>query len=276
MRELLSRVAALEAVFIWAPIARCGTTLLQRLITSSREVLVYGEDFLLARHLPMRLLEVAANEEDAELARGRLVGGDYAFWSPAAAPRTDLYSEAVLRSFVEVVLAYETSTREDGFPRWGVKHPEFTLEHLHVLRDVLPRSRHVCLYRRPEDALRSMKARRWFTCAAEAAGLARQWKGAVGRMLELAADEDVLVLRYEDLAREIDRLRRFLCVSALDRSVLEVKVNTFEGSEGEGHGRGEYIAPVELTEEERLSLEEIPAPLLEATGYGAKSASRNY
>lgn len=268
---LLSQVAGLEPVLVWAPIARCGVTLLQRLVTSSREILVYGENFLLCKVLPAALIEATLLREQQEAARKRLLEGDYQFWSSAANPRTAHYEEALVSSIALVVLSYEVSTRQDGVARWGVKHPEFQFAHFQILRRFLPRARHLCLYRDPFDALRSMKARQWLGSVADAERYARDWSAGVQRFLGLANDPAVLVVRYETLLaereRELERLRAFLGVGSLDPRVLDVKVNTFPGSEAHGHSPRQYIEPVDLTPEERAAVDRITAPVRPLVGY---------
>ena len=68
----------MEAVFIWAPVPRCGTGLLQRLVTSSRQVLVFGEDAFLVQVLPRSLLarhDARAETEQAAFHIGHIVPG---------------------------------------------------------------------------------------------------------------------------------------------------------------------------------------------------------
>ena len=52
-----------KPVFIWAPAQRCGTGLLQRLVTSSKEVIVFGEDRFFTDNLPNLMLEHAEHAE---------------------------------------------------------------------------------------------------------------------------------------------------------------------------------------------------------------------
>ncbi len=271
MTSPLDRLAALEPIFVWAPTARCGITLLQRLVTSSREILVYGENFLLCKVLPAALLEHSLLQKQQDAARARLLAGDHQFWASAAAPRADVYSGGLVSAFVDLLAAYETSTRADGFARWGVKHPEFHHGHLQILRRLMPRSRHLCLYRHPREAMRSMKARKWLSSPADAERYARDWSAGVRRFLSMGTDPLVRVVRYETLLAErdaeLERLRSFLGVASLDASVLDRKVNTFAGGAADGHAPGEYIEPAELTDAEWAAIDSGTAQVRRAAGY---------
>ena len=83
-------------VFIWAPAQRCGTGLLQRLITSSKEVIVFGEDRFLTDNLPNLMLEHAEHAEQIKQDTGKLASGDHSGWYPSALPNYEGYLDCLL------------------------------------------------------------------------------------------------------------------------------------------------------------------------------------
>jgi len=268
----LEAARASEAVFVWAPAARCGITLLQRLITSSREVLAFGEMGLLTRHLPAAILDVSSVADESREAREKLVAGDYNFWASAALPHTDLLVDACLRSFYTVVAAHDRSARAEGFPRWATKLPGVLPLNTHqIIAKLLPRSRHVWMTRHLEAVLRSYKSRGWLKNLMEVAKVSATWVRSMDQVLQLPDDGRTLVLRHEDLVSDpgthVERLRAFIGVASLDASILDHRVNTFRGAANEGHSPDQYIRPSELTAEERATVTQIAGAHLDRLGY---------
>ena len=83
-------------IFIWAPTQRCGSGLLQRLVTSSGEALIFGEEDYLTLQIPAQLLRCdrEARRNAAELAR--LAAGDPSGWYVHAYPPADRYQAVLL------------------------------------------------------------------------------------------------------------------------------------------------------------------------------------
>lgn len=261
-----------EAVFIWAPAARCGITLLQRLITSSREILAFGEMDLLTRRLPAAILDVSSAAEESREAREKLVAGNYNFWASPALPHTELLVDACLRSFYTVVTAYDRSVHAEGFQRWATKLPGVMPANTHlIIAKLLPRSRHVWMTRQLEAVLRSYKSRGWLKNLMEVARVSATWVQSMDQIRQLPDDGRTLVLRHEDLvadpATHVERLRAFLGTASLDASTLDHRVNTFRGDTTRGHSPDEYIQPSELTAEERATMNQIAGAHLERLGY---------
>lgn len=263
-------LASLEPVFIWAPSARCGVTLLQRLITSSREVLVFGEDTFLTNMLPQAIMTYA-NRPASDEARKRLAGGDYKFWSSAAHPDTQAYKQAALQSLMQVIGVYESSARAEGFSRWGVKEPNPNWDAVNIFATLMPKSRHVFIYRHLVDVLRSYKARGWLTKPGSARDTAKMWSVNVENILNNAGSSRCCVVRYETLLenreQETAQLCAYLGIKNVDLSVFDTKVNTFAAETDVA--KGQYVAPVELTAQERSDMFSEAGPMLARAGYQA-------
>ncbi len=265
---------ASEAVFVWAPAARCGITLLQRLISSSREILAFGEMDLLGRRLPAAILEVSAVAEESRQAREQLVAGNYNFWASPALPHSEMLVDACIRSFYTMVAAYDRSVRSDGLQRWATKLPSVVPSNTHqIVAKLLPRSRHVWMTRDLESVLRSYKSRQWLKTVVDVAKVSATWVQSMDQIQQLPDDGRTFVLRHEELvaqpAEQIERLRAFLGVKQLDATVLDHRVNTFKGEAARGHSPSEYIQPSELSPDERTTMERIAGPHLARFGYGA-------
>ena len=68
---------AVNNIFIWAPTQRCGTGLVQRLVTSSKEVLIFGEDKFLTDWLPKLMIEHAELDNDIKDSTAKLAAGKF-------------------------------------------------------------------------------------------------------------------------------------------------------------------------------------------------------
>ncbi|MFB6374430.1 MAG: sulfotransferase, partial [Bradymonadaceae bacterium] len=161
----------MDPVFIWAPSPRCGSTLLQRLITSSGEVLVCGEDRLNFEHLPTSLSLAKAGEADAnggseadgkarkewlEERLERLANGEPDVYPIDAIP-AEKHIALSQKQLAEAARMYQSVAEEYGYSRWGIKPTVAKPGAIRGLNYFFPNSRHVFIYRNIYDCFRSMK-----------------------------------------------------------------------------------------------------------------------
>ena len=271
MPELRNRLAQLSPLFIWSPVARCGITLLQRLVSSSREVLVYGENSFFLSLLPHAMLETQSNKKQAQDCLDRMVAGDFDFWTSNSNPSHEHYARALIDSFYSLVHAYEKSTTDLGISRWGVKSPIGSIEFHLLIAKLLPRAQHLYIYRHPEAVLRSQKARNWLPTLKNLQLQSEKWANHLNYFLQIQDGPNHLVLRYEELLAnqeaEAKKICEFLNISSVDMSTFDKKINTFVGPDELGYSPTGYIAPKPLTPEEFEAMVEIVRPIADAIGY---------
>lgn len=257
--ERLQRTAP---VFVTAPVERCGSTLIQRLINSSRRILVYGENphfceaAPLALHGIVRALVGDQRSHEALLAeaRDRVRRGDTEFWSNSLLPSTTEYARIMLDAFYRAAAHYEADAATLGFPRWGVKFPLGRLEALREWLSFLPRSRIVVIHRDIVDCVASAKARGFFTPRSPLLAFCERWVRNLEWLERLRGDE-VHVMCYEalleDPAVEIERLGRFIGIEGMDADVMARRINRF------GAPSNAYVAPAALEPEEMAMIERV-------------------
>lgn len=251
-----------ELLFVSSPTARCGTTLLQRLLTSSPDTVVFGEgvaasliELVGALARKEKLLE-RAEQHRVDLLRA--LGGEQ-FWYPhlSSEPegRTRLAAEALTR----FLRFHETEAARSGRLRWGAKLPTVPVEMLAALRRIVPGAKVLYVIRDLFAAARSAKARRFWRTQAELEQMAVTWRDAVIASESLRADPRVLIVDYEHLEQRgtslLRELEAFTGCARLDPAVLFAKVNTFEGEPEDGKHPAQYLAPAELDEAELALLE---------------------
>lgn len=261
-------------VVISAPTARNGVTLLQRLLNSSRQIVIFGENLHLCEWMPLvvqRACEIhTQSEAQFKVTRQRFLNETTEFWSSGLWPNSELYAKHAVCAFWLMLDAYTTGSQEMGFSRWGIKHPFATLEAYRAFRSLLPGGRFIYIYRNLFDVARSAKARRFVKTVDEVAELAKNWReGVAAARVETA--KNVLVIKYEQLIAEsqawIERIQQLTGVAGIDPSVMTRKYNTFRGPESAGLSSSEYIAPESLTPDEVRALQKNAGDMLEAEGY---------
>jgi len=253
-------------IFITAPTARNGITLLQRLVNSSRRAVIYGENTHLVHQLPSLVHQsVEAHQTlgpklDQTLAHFQ--SGNTEFWSSSLHPGTEPMMMASFQWFYHAASIYEAKSRAMGFARWGVKNPMLCPQMIDRLAALLRQARFLFIVRDPYDVARSAKARRFFTDAAGLRELARQWREHADHVRRANAPH-TLVIDYEPFVADpgpmLARIEAFTGIAGIDAGVMRRKINTFIGSREQGHAPDGYIKPATLTDEER-------AVILEETG----------
>ena len=250
-----------ELLFISSPTARCGTTLLQRLLTSSPDTVVFGEgvaaglvELLLALARKEKLL---ARAETHRIDLVRALGGEQ-FWYPHLSSEPDGLTRLAAEALTRYLRFHETEAARSGRLRWGAKLPTVPVETLTTLRRLVPGAKVLYVIRDLFAAARSAKSRRFWHTHAELEHMATTWRDAVIASESLRADPRVLIVDYEHLEQRgtslLHELEQFTGCARLDPAVLFAKVNTFAG-ESEGRHPAQYLAPGELDEAELALLE---------------------
>lgn len=262
-RAKLNLLEEVEPIFVVSPTARCGTTLVQRLLNSSREMIIFGEEALIYKELPeilSHLLDrLRFQEKEIAETRRKFKEETTEFWSNALLPSSEEFLEAGRRWLLETVQVCEKSAKDFNCDRWGFKFPLQHHESVSIYKKFLPKARFIYIYRNLIDIAKSFKARKWFNGSKDIAKLAYRWK-----QNQIAAfkekDRNFLFLRYEDLVSQprkiIPILENFARIEGIRLEVMDKKINTWPGK-GEGHSPNSYVSPEELKEDEIQLLEKV-------------------
>ncbi len=261
-------------VFVIAPTARNGITLLQRLVNSTGQIIVYGENAIFMHELvtvAIQAIEVNQQQHaEFEQVRTRFLQGERDGWTSNLWPDSNRFANAVIGGFYQTTMVYEQCTREYGCGRWGIKYPLTDPYIVPRLLCLLPGSRFVFIHRHLFDVVRSAKARQFITNDEQLIEYGRQYQANMHAVLNTPR-EQMMIIRYEDLMADpepvLKRLETFTGVSGIDRSVLSRRINTFQGDPSIGRSPTGYIPPAELTEAEKALLTEEARPTLEQAGY---------
>jgi hypothetical protein len=191
-------------VFVLAGGQRAGSTLVQRLLIGTGEVMIWGEhDGLLVPHLHriaagMQRWLNETSDAPHQFMQFRKHGHNA--WIPNISPAMPAYLLAC-SAFLRAALG--EPARQLGYSRWGFKEVRYGMREALFLQALHPDARFVLLVRDPHDCLRSIKATAWGPGASLQQGpgpfllnwarLSRELSEARPRL------KKAVLIRYEDL-----------------------------------------------------------------------------
>lgn len=208
-------------VFLFGCAWRCGSTLLQRLISSSGEVFIWGENNALIDHL-MRI-----NFELSE-------------WSSLIKSQNENYKERKLQAWIAnlnpnypkslttaasayLLYYYYFETIKLGYKRWGFKEVRYNSSHAEFLLECFPKSRIIFLVRHLKDVLASNAVNDWYSDIGFSQGVTQTWIQNVSSFMSMN-DERILLIKYEDLVENTDVICKLLEKHLILTNSLDIKI----------------------------------------------------
>ncbi len=261
--EIPNRYLALSPVIVTSPVARCGTTLVQRLLTQSSNGFCYGEGVgkqvkVLTTWFveQMQAVDRMGATYDQEFAEA--LAGTHAEWRPNMMPPGQVMLKAWTETYYQLPMTLSQHALAVGRPVWGWKYPGYSRDMLKALLMLMPRAKVIYVFRNLYDALKSAKARKFVTTPEEIAAYCAEWAQNLAETSAISADERVLFLRYENLVEDREQHVKLLEIATgaegLDAAVFDTRVNTFKGGEENGFSDSQYIQPAPLTDADRAAV----------------------
>jgi hypothetical protein len=196
-------------VFLLAGGGRTGSTLLQRLMLSTKEVLMWGEHggvvVFHLRTILSRLKGWLSWEGAGTFQRQRFLklgSLGYHSWLSNMNPDLSLF-KAACKQFLEHTLA--EPARELGYPRWGFKEILYGRDDALFLQEVFPDASFLLLVRNPIDCLKSIKGVEWFQkdWQGDSARFIQSWTRLSGDLVRVLPElKQACLLRYEDVCSQ--------------------------------------------------------------------------
>ena len=262
----LSSIEAEAPVFVLSAGWRSGSTLLQRLICSSREIVVWGEAYARCEFI-QRLCESTKplsglyphQDHFTDVASADLQNLWIANLFP---PASDM--KAAHRAAVDALLARPASRA--GFSRFGLKEVRLDADHGRFLQWIYPDARFFCLVRNPWEAWRSARGLPLYLHwpdgpVNDPETFAKHWL----RLVESFAgwqDESVFFFRYEDLIQSPSAAKAV----ALHAGLTQVDSSVLRQVVGSRHQKPP------LPPEEAEAITRIAGAAAEQLGYTPHSA----
>lgn len=221
-------------VFIFSAGWRSGSTLLQRLVISSGEILIWGEPLGEAAFIP----KIGSS---LSLISSNWPHDNYFFdnsdmkklnnqWIANLTPEIR-YIKDSNRSMIKEWLG-KSAEEKFGVERWGLKEVRLTIDHAKYLKWLFPSARFLFIYRNPIDAYKSWKGNRWRSVwpgyySRSPVAFSRHWKLLIKGFLESYKEVDGYLVKFEDLILgniELQKIADHIKVKELDSSILEKKI----------------------------------------------------
>lgn len=247
----------MHPILISSPVPRSGTTLLQRLLCSSPNTLIYGEGCandinMFSTIISQKQTFLNTNKEWRNQQLANVLAGQTNSWIPDLMPDIDDYLEAIKIAGLSFIQCYQDAAKKSGRPIWGTKLPDWNIHSLVQVHKFLPKSKIIYLVRNLEDCLRSAKANQLVQGFEEVQRFCHIWKQNKDYALQNLKGARVFHLSYEDLVSNstevIQKIALFTHSDGIDASVLAHKVNAYKD-----YGRdlpNGYLKPAELEKNE--------------------------
>ena len=246
-------------ICIAAPLRRSGTTLIQRLICSASNGLIYGEtcanDFQMISNLVSSKQSFMLQHKDWRNDQiKKVLSGEVNKWIPDLMPDIETYLEGFQGMMKLLVENYGGFAEKEGKPIWGMKMPEWNPSNLVLLQQLLPETKIIYLHRNLEDCVRSAKKIEMIMGDNEINQFCHTWKQFSEYAMTHLKNENVLHLKYEALIADqekwIGEIESFTGAKDIDKAVMKVKVNTYESDHKLEGSKEAYLKPSALSEEE--------------------------
>ena len=247
---------------------RSGSTLVQRYATAVTDTFVWGESGVFIEAL-WRASDgwpsTRGNERDYReiMADPPSIERRY---TPNLAPPRDVLVEQFRRTVRGVY-----AELPEGYTGWGWKAVSYGRGEIEFVRELFPELRILVLVRDPWDVARSIRRKGWIDRRGyfrDMADAAEHWMLKTRDLLEIAerGEENVLLIRYEDLRQRLDELHRFLGV--------EVEAARSEEVLARRLGTQPTVSRFRLTDEDVAAVTRICGELATKLGYGPVAGVR--
>lgn len=226
LRDDGARFSSLAPVFVLGCAWRCGSTLLQRLLSSTGELLVWGEHCGLVADLVGSRERLEEIQPLAERQRRNFLSRGSAAWVANLNPSIEPFFPEALRAFLTAY--YGRETERLGYRRWGFKEVRYDYKVARELLRAFPGGRVLFLIRPLAEVLASNAANDWYSSVGGPPGVTDRWIANVGSFLE-NSDDRILHVQYSDLAEgngsAIEKICRHAGLDvAVDIALLREKV----------------------------------------------------
>ncbi|HYE37886.1 sulfotransferase [Methylocaldum sp.] len=254
-------------IFLLSAGWRSGSTLLQRLIMSDKNVLIWGEPY-------DECGMIQALAETTKAFRAGWPPSDYFY---DGTPPNELSGAWIANLFPSLEdlrkghralfdTMFAQPTKAAGASRWGIKEVRLGMEHSVYLRWLYPKARFLFLYRNPFEAYRSYcrYGRSWYDIFPDKPVFTpmvfgSHWRNLMEGFIRDSDKLGALLVRYEDLIAgkaHLDEIEAYLGIH-IDRGVLNAKVGS---SERDGE-------KAKVSRFERWLLKRAVSPVAEELGY---------
>lgn len=246
-------------VLITSPCQRSGSTLLVRLLNSSPNTLIYGENAandisFLVNQLTHKKLFLGHDKIQRDMLLQSMLDGNVNQWIPDLLPKVDDYLSSMEKAFLMHIQFFQKYAEKENRNVWGVKQPGWTGGNINVLKSCLPYSKIIYIYRDMETCVKSAKGIQMINNFDEARIFLQGYLESYNTVMQLPNSENLLKISFNDLVEKpneiISKIEAFTGAKDIDQKIMQIKVNTYFGDSRSPQSNDGYISPLELSEDE--------------------------
>jgi hypothetical protein len=227
---------SLSPILIASPVHRSGTTLLQRLLCSSPDTLIFGETLANDLNFFSSVLlnkSMLMGREDNWRAKQleQVLNGDVNDWIPDIMPDKDWVIHRFEESMASYIHAFVKLAHQKGRTNWGTKLPGWQPPFLGNLIKGMPQSKVLYIVRNLDECVCSAKLIGYCQSTADVMQFAQFWQANQRNISFHIPQKNLLRVDYQKLCKEpevvIPLIESFTGVASIDVAVLQNRVNNY-------------------------------------------------
>ena len=249
-------------MFVLAGGSRTGSTLLQRLLISTGEIMIWGEHGGLLLDGLQRMVAGMAQWIETEGARhfDRFTSEGWNSWIPNVNPPHEAFVEGARAALMR---SLAVPAAELGYQRWGFKEIRYTGGAVELLKMLFPNAAIIVLVRNPEAALRSIKGTAFYQKDYQSRPevfLSRWATASLSLARTCLTGSSVRLWRFEDIIADpeaaITSLAAHVAIDAarFDRAAIETRVGGVPGVARSDRDSEPDASVISLDERDRAAL----------------------
>lgn len=230
-------------ILVTSPTTRSGTTLLQRLITSSENGICYGETcgrriINLCEFAHKEIVNVQNNQERQAFEWNNIFEENYDYWMVGLDLPAEFPTHALVGAVQVYRQSYDDATQAIDKDIWAVKVPNVSFQSVVKTSDLISDLKCIYIYRNVYDVLRSQKSKGWITDLSKLVEGCTEWIANTEVIVTLKRNQFenlpamLHVVEYEDLTENlqenIDRIEAFTNLTGIKPEVADTKINTWK------------------------------------------------
>ncbi len=255
----------ISPILITSPCQRSGTTLLVRLLNSTSNSIIYGENaandiFFLINQLTHRKLFLSSDKSQRDTLLQSMLEGNVNQWIPDLLPKVDSYLNSLENAFLSHIRFFQDYSKKENREVWGVKQPGWTGGNVNVFRSCLPDSKVIYIYRDMKACLKSAKGIQMVNSFDEAKVFLQGYLDSYNSVMQLPDSDRLLKIDFNELVdypkKIITEIEAFTGAKNINQEILKIKVNTYFGDARSPQSNDGYISPLALSNDEKNLIKE--------------------
>jgi hypothetical protein len=183
-------------IFLFCNSARSGSTWIARLLTSTKEVLIWGEPNVFRARQDYLMKQPWTNEENIGSTTDLHAFREHKdkIWSAKLLP---LSSDLDHGWFNLMQIVFGESAKREGYKNWGIKEIYWTIDDVEFIKKFWPKAKIIYLVRKFDDCYMSACGTGWLNASAGKVDFIEKWIACSRCIVNINRGDNELLLQYE-------------------------------------------------------------------------------